>query len=110
MWKVKCDCCGQVTDGKVGEAILPDGWYTIKWTCEGHTHWGEENPDHDQFLLCGNCMKTWRPRLSQTRLDVNIAVDEMREGYTWAKGFGNQGRKAAACIKRALRYLDERIN
>lgn len=109
MWKVKCDCCGQMTDGKHGESVLPDGWYRIKWSCEGRTEWGGENPDHNEFLLCGNCMETWRANLSQTRLNVGMAVYYMQEGYKVAKGFGNQGNAAASKIESALEYLGERI-
>lgn len=108
MWKVECDCCGEIERGKLGDHVLPDGWYSIQWKCEGRNDWGADNPDHDEFLLCRGCFSTWRSQISQTRLRISSAVLNLLSAHELAKGFGNQGNAAAGKIEYALEFLGQK--
>lgn len=110
MWKVKCDCCGQIEDGNCGEAILPNGWYTIRWNCEGRNVQGMDNPDNDTFILCVSCIRYFPRDLNLLHLDVVAAIDRLKKAYGQAKGFGNQGNAAASHIEYALEYLGVRMH
>ncbi len=109
MWKVKCDCCGQIEDGCLGNPVLPNGWYSIKWKCEGRTRMGMDNPDHDEFILCITCMANWPGCIPKIRLPIRYAINNLETAHVLANGFGNNGNAAAAHIERALEYLGERM-
>lgn len=109
MWKATCDCCGKIEHGISGEPILPTGWHSIKWKREGTNNMGLEARDDSEFFFCVACIQHWPYNISQIRLSVRYAINNLETAHALAKGFGNNGNEAAAHIERALEYLGERM-
>lgn len=106
MWKVECDSCGKIEQGRFfGQPKLPECWWKVRYTMRGRTHFGTSNDDRGGFLLCGDCVQHWPQDLQKIRLDLQAVANNLEAAFDLAKGFGNQGNAAAMHIERALEYL-----